>query len=457
MPSDGSGVFSLPAGYLAVTGQTILASQHNPPLEDISDALTVRLMRSGVAPMTGVLKIVDGSASAPGLAFNTAPTSGWFKTSNGFGFSNSGASIFQANADTLALPSGSTAGRPAVPAAGMFRFNSDTGTPEFYGTTWVGLQASLGGSQMSYGAIINGTIAESHTGNAVTFALKTLAGTDPSVTDPVLIAFRNPTIATGNYVYRTVTAALSLVLSSGSTLGTTNNTPFKVWLVLFDDAGTVRIGAINTVSGTNIYPLGQAPLASSTAEGGAGAADSAQVFYTGTAVTTKAYVPLGYASYESGLAAAGSWASTPTRIQLFGAGVPLPGTQVGARVYTSTTTVGSTTSASFVNLTNGFTLSITPTSATNIIEASALGTYGNTNNAVQSLQLVRGSTLIGFPVQQSIGTTAVNAGTSMLRALDAPGVTTSTTYQVQGKTNAGTLSYPVASSGADLSLIEIMT
>lgn len=37
MSRNGSGVYSLPAGYLATDGQTIEVSQHNPPLEDLAD------------------------------------------------------------------------------------------------------------------------------------------------------------------------------------------------------------------------------------------------------------------------------------------------------------------------------------------------------------------------------------------------------------------------------------
>ncbi len=53
MPYDSQGNYSLPSGYLAVTGQTIMASQHNPPLEDIQAALNQSLLRSGAAPWTG--------------------------------------------------------------------------------------------------------------------------------------------------------------------------------------------------------------------------------------------------------------------------------------------------------------------------------------------------------------------------------------------------------------------
>lgn len=51
MPLSPSGVYTLPGGYLAVTGQDILPSQHNPPLEDIASVLSEAFYRTGVAPM----------------------------------------------------------------------------------------------------------------------------------------------------------------------------------------------------------------------------------------------------------------------------------------------------------------------------------------------------------------------------------------------------------------------
>jgi len=57
MPDDSAGVFSLVNGYLAVTGQDIEASQHNPPLEDIATALTARVCKDGRNAMTGNLKM----------------------------------------------------------------------------------------------------------------------------------------------------------------------------------------------------------------------------------------------------------------------------------------------------------------------------------------------------------------------------------------------------------------
>lgn len=70
MPRDSSGIFSLVPGYLAVTGQTVLPSQHNPPLEDIAAALTGSVARNGSTPMTGHLDLngfrVVGAGDAVG-------------------------------------------------------------------------------------------------------------------------------------------------------------------------------------------------------------------------------------------------------------------------------------------------------------------------------------------------------------------------------------------------------
>lgn len=102
MPSDSNGVHSLPSGYLAITGETIQASQHNPPLEDLSAAMTQRLMRTGAAPMLGPLKAVDGTAGAPGLTFASATSSGLYKTSNGIGVTVNGSKVAEFGAGGIA-------------------------------------------------------------------------------------------------------------------------------------------------------------------------------------------------------------------------------------------------------------------------------------------------------------------------------------------------------------------
>ena len=66
-----SGIFTLVPGYFATDGTTIEVSQHNPPLEDIAQALTDSLPRDGSAPMTGNLAM--GSNKITGLAAATNP------------------------------------------------------------------------------------------------------------------------------------------------------------------------------------------------------------------------------------------------------------------------------------------------------------------------------------------------------------------------------------------------
>jgi hypothetical protein len=70
MPRSG-GIFTLVPSYLAVSGQTIEVENHNPPLEDIAQALTDSLPRDGSAPMTGNLSM--GGSKVTGLAAATAP------------------------------------------------------------------------------------------------------------------------------------------------------------------------------------------------------------------------------------------------------------------------------------------------------------------------------------------------------------------------------------------------
>src|SRR6185369_16273900 len=89
---------------------------------------------------------------------------------------------------------------------------------------------------------INMGLAVSAAGSALTIALKGADGNDPSATNPVLIPFRNATEITGTPTWMTITAAQSLVVSSGSRLGVTSATAFRLWVVGFNDASTFRLG-----------------------------------------------------------------------------------------------------------------------------------------------------------------------------------------------------------------------
>lgn len=72
MPYDSNGNYTLPDTYFVENGDTVLPIQHNPPLEDIQSALSSVLLRSGVAPMTGDLKM--GTKKITGMADGAATT-----------------------------------------------------------------------------------------------------------------------------------------------------------------------------------------------------------------------------------------------------------------------------------------------------------------------------------------------------------------------------------------------
>jgi hypothetical protein len=300
--------------------------------------------------------------------------------------------------------------------------------------------------------ILNATLLESHSGNAVTFALKTLAGEDPSLEDPVQFVFPN---GAGGYVVRSITAALSFTISAGSTMGFSSGIAGRLWLVAIDTGSTVVLGAVNALgAGNNIMALHPGLTFTSVAEGGAGAADLAQTIYSTAAQAGKFTALLGYADYDAGLVAAGNWAASPTRIILWASGAPRPG-DVVRTIPGSTATVGTTSSSSLAAFASGLTLAITLASAANVVRARSNGSAGMNANSACGLQLARGSTLIGPLIGHNVpGSVYLPIS---LEAYDFPGAAGSYTYQVFGKMSSGVLTYPGAPSGtATLTLEELM-
>ncbi|HBT70051.1 MAG TPA: hypothetical protein DEB63_19675 [Agrobacterium sp.] len=57
MPFDSNGNYTLPTSYFVENGDTVLPIQHNPPFEDVAQALSATLLRDGRSPMAGDLKM----------------------------------------------------------------------------------------------------------------------------------------------------------------------------------------------------------------------------------------------------------------------------------------------------------------------------------------------------------------------------------------------------------------
>jgi hypothetical protein len=168
--------------------------------------------------------------------------------------------------------------------------------------------ASLADSALGM-TLINGYIIASVGSSALTVAIKTNAGNDPSATDPVLAVFRNATVSSGSVSIVSITAATSVVVSNGSSLGSTASLPAKLNVLLLNNAGTAELAVCNAYGYND---LDEGNVISTTAEGGAGAADSASVIYSTTARSNVAFRYVGYLDVTPG--ASFAWSAAPTVI-----------------------------------------------------------------------------------------------------------------------------------------------
>jgi hypothetical protein len=191
------------------------------------------------------------------------------------GNTSSGFSISGDNTGTLALNTGTGAGTTALTLDGSQNATFTNALSKIY------------------------SITASVAANALTVTL-----------NPCSLDFRSSTLTSGAVSTRTVTTAISMTVSSGSTLGTVSAQQSRIIVLAIDNAGTVELAVVNISGGVNLTETG---VISTTAEGGAGAADSATVVYSTTARTNVAYRVVGY--IESTQATAGTWASAPSTIQ----------------------------------------------------------------------------------------------------------------------------------------------
>lgn len=223
--------------------------------------------------------------------------------------------------------------------------------------------------------------------SALTIALKTKAAADASATDPITIGFRSATLTSGAYSYGSVTAALSTVISSGSTAGHTSASewPFYVYALL--TGSTVELCWSSS-------PVDERYLQTTTAEGGAGAADSVATLYSTTARTS---VPVRLlAVLKSTQTTAGTWAAVPTAISSPGRG---PLEQLPYRKSHTTVGVGGVAlsascsnyagnaTAAFVAVTN---LSVTLTTSGRPVFVG-LVSDGSTSNAIVGATVTSGA------------------------------------------------------------------
>jgi hypothetical protein len=465
MPYNGSGSFNYTANSVqpAVDDTTIDSSDFNDSMTELETALSSVICLDGQSTTSAAIPFGQGIETdtiAEASANSGVTVDSVLLKDGGIALGTAGTVVFEgATADafeTTLTVTDPTADRTitfpdetgtVVLASSDSAFSGDntfSGTNTFNGA--VTLNGGITGPGFS---MINGSLAASVGSSALTIAIKGNNGSDPSATNAVNVLIRNATAATGTYTNLALTAATSLVISSGSKVGASNGTAFRLWIIGFNDGGTFRLGAINCLSGTSIYPLGQFPIASSTAEGGAGAADSAQVFYTGTAVTSKAYVVLGYAEWASGLTTAGTWDAAPTRLELFGPHTPLPGAVIQRqRTQTGTANTGTTVMVQDDTIpqnTEGdqyMSQAITPASAANLLDIESraiLASSATSNIIVMALFQDSGADALAMTIDYESSSQMKTLSLSHARLA---GTTSAATFKIRaGGTGAGTTTF----------------
>lgn len=303
--------------------------------------------------------------------------------------------------------------------------------------------------------MLNGQIVESHLGGAATFAIKTALGNDPTAADPVYFIFRDSNAALGDFVIRQVTGALAVTIPSTALVGFSNAVAGRLWITAFDNAGTVVLAVINCRNGTNIFPLAGWGIASAVAIDAT--ADNASIFYGSVVVATQPYITLGYASYETGLATAGSWVVAPTRIQLLGAGVPLPGAVIQPLRTTSGALATGTTTVpvddTIPQITEGdqyFSQAITPSSLCNVIEMEAQGFFASGGGGMVVMSLFQDAIANALATVASSLVSTVTVSELRLSYAAIPGQTSPTTYRIRAGSSAAGTTTLNGSAGARL-------
>lgn len=214
--------------------------------------------------------------------------------------------------------------------------------------------------------------------SALTIAVKANStGLDPTVANPVVIDFRSATTTAGAFTQVNLTSALSLVISNGSTLGMFNGISDYIYVYLLNNAGTPELA----VSGER---FGTGSLQSTTAEGGAGAADSGTTLYSAVARTNVPVRLVGRILISE--ATAGAWTTNATELSVLPFLEPQLKWQLKRLTANVTTTTASIADWALSNLTIGKTYRVTINARVNVDQANN-SQIALINNAVTLLNL----------------------------------------------------------------------
>jgi len=147
-------------------------------------------------------------------------------------------------------------------------------------------------------------IVPSVAANAMTLALKTLAGADPTSTAPLSINFRDSTLASSTINTRQATAATSIVIPENATLGGKNGLDAPIYVYGLDNGGTIELAVSGSNYGANFIGSTTAITSGST---------SATTIYSTSARTSKPMKLLQI--LRSNQATAGTYTVVPVEVK----------------------------------------------------------------------------------------------------------------------------------------------
>lgn len=143
--------------------------------------------------------------------------------------------------------------------------------------------------------------------SALTIPFTGLDGNVIAAANIAYVNFRSATAGSGAIAQLALTSAQSLVVPSGASLGSVSAVATTYALAAFNNAGSIIYGIINPVTLPLVDGIATTTLLS-------GSSTSAGVWYTTTALTSKAYTIIGY--FTATEATAGTWATAPSAVQV---------------------------------------------------------------------------------------------------------------------------------------------
>lgn len=208
--------------------------------------------------------------------------------------------------------------------------------------------ASINKSVSRY-TLEGGQLVCSVSGGALTIAIKTLAGADPSIAAPVNVKFYNRVALAADEV-RAFTAANSITIPSGATLGVVNNGlthALTIYVCLVRDSASLapRLAVMNCVeeqfTGSHVTDLVIYPISDLFVDGNSvlttraaidtGSDSAGVLYYGGSTFATNDSFPvriIGRINFDAGLSVApGTW-ELQSSVELIGEFSKLPGAEI---------------------------------------------------------------------------------------------------------------------------------